>query len=117
MFPYFLIFRGAVLGAQPAYDGGVFYRFEWRGNAADGLGVRTPSPSPADLTNKQTKHNVTTSNSSTMKFCKNLQKVVEMSDPDWVPYWTNYKLLKVSVGELLYFSRAKVLWFRNESVL
>lgn len=31
-----------------------------------------------------------------MKFCKNLQKVVELSDQDWAPYWTNYKLLKVS---------------------
>jgi len=32
-----------------------------------------------------------------MKFCKNLQKVVELSDQDWAPFWTNYKLLKVRV--------------------
>jgi hypothetical protein len=32
-----------------------------------------------------------------MKFCKNLQKVADISDPEWAPYWTNYKMLKVSV--------------------
>lgn len=32
----------------------------------------------------------------TMKFCKNLQRVVDISDPEWAPYWTNYKMLKVS---------------------
>jgi hypothetical protein len=31
-----------------------------------------------------------------MKFGKELQKVIEMSDPDWAPYWPNYKVLKVS---------------------
>ena len=31
-----------------------------------------------------------------MKFCKNLQQIVEISDPAWAPYWTNYKMLKVS---------------------
>ena len=31
----------------------------------------------------------------TMKFCKNLQQIVEISDPEWAPYWTNYKMLKV----------------------
>ena len=31
----------------------------------------------------------------TMKFCKNLQRVVDISDPEWAPYWTNYKMLKV----------------------
>lgn len=31
-----------------------------------------------------------------MKFCKNLQRVVDISDPEWAPYWTNYKMLKVS---------------------
>ena len=30
-----------------------------------------------------------------MKFCKNLQQIVEISDPAWAPYWTNYKMLKV----------------------
>ncbi|CAB9514747.1 SPX domain-containing protein 2 [Seminavis robusta] len=29
-----------------------------------------------------------------MKFCKNLQRVVEISDPEWAPYWINYKQLK-----------------------
>jgi hypothetical protein len=33
----------------------------------------------------------------TMKFCKNLQQVVDISDPEWAPYWTNYKMLKVSI--------------------
>lgn len=32
---------------------------------------------------------------NTMKFCKNLQRVVDISDPEWAPYWTNYKMLKV----------------------
>jgi hypothetical protein len=32
-----------------------------------------------------------------MKFCKNLQQVVDISDPEWAPYWTNYKMLKVSI--------------------
>ena len=31
----------------------------------------------------------------TMKFCKNLQRVVDISDPEWSPYWVNYKMLKV----------------------
>jgi hypothetical protein len=30
-----------------------------------------------------------------MKFSKNLQKVIEISDQDWVPFWIDYKLLKV----------------------
>ena len=33
-----------------------------------------------------------------MKFCKNLQRVVDISDPEWAPYWTNYKMLKVSLS-------------------
>ena len=33
-----------------------------------------------------------------MKFGKNLQKVIDVSDPEWAPYWTNYKMLKVSVA-------------------
>ena len=32
-----------------------------------------------------------------MKFCKNLQQIVDISDPEWAPYWTNYKLMKVGV--------------------
>lgn len=31
-----------------------------------------------------------------MKFCKNLQRVVDISDPEWSPFWPNYKMLKVS---------------------
>ena len=31
----------------------------------------------------------------TMKFAKNLQRVVEIADPEWAPYWPNYKMLKV----------------------
>jgi len=30
-----------------------------------------------------------------MKFGKNLLRVAEISDPEWVPYWVNYKALKV----------------------
>jgi len=29
-----------------------------------------------------------------MKFCKNLQRVVDISDPEWAPFWPNYKMLK-----------------------
>ena len=29
-----------------------------------------------------------------MKFCRNLQRVIDISDPEWAPYWTNYKMLK-----------------------
>jgi hypothetical protein len=36
-----------------------------------------------------------------MKFCKNLQKVIDMADPAWAPYWLNYKLLKVRLMFLL----------------
>jgi len=35
-----------------------------------------------------------------MKFCKNLQEVVNMSDPEWAPYWLNYKALKKIIKEL-----------------
>mmetsp|Transcript_28315 Transcript_28315/g.42817 ORF Transcript_28315/g.42817 Transcript_28315/m.42817 type:complete len:369 (+) Transcript_28315:73-1179(+) len=35
-----------------------------------------------------------------MKFCKNLQRVVNISDPEWAPYWTNYKMLKKLIKEL-----------------
>lgn len=35
-----------------------------------------------------------------MKFCKNLQRVVEISDPEWAPYWPNYKMLKKLIKEL-----------------
>jgi hypothetical protein len=47
--------------------------------------------------NSGSPHNkcVTQHGTSTMKFCKNLQRVVDISDPEWAPYWTNYKMLKV----------------------
>mmetsp|Transcript_5453 Transcript_5453/g.6379 ORF Transcript_5453/g.6379 Transcript_5453/m.6379 type:complete len:403 (-) Transcript_5453:54-1262(-) len=35
-----------------------------------------------------------------MKFCKNLQRIVDVSDPEWAPYWTNYKMLKKIIKEL-----------------
>lgn len=35
-----------------------------------------------------------------MKFCKNLQRLVDISDPEWAPYWINYKMLKKLVKEL-----------------
>eukprot|EP00816_Leptocylindrus_hargravesii_P007733 CAMPEP_0196817152 /NCGR_PEP_ID=MMETSP1362-20130617/59040_1 /TAXON_ID=163516 /ORGANISM="Leptocylindrus danicus, Strain CCMP1856" /LENGTH=331 /DNA_ID=CAMNT_0042194731 /DNA_START=29 /DNA_END=1024 /DNA_ORIENTATION=+ len=35
-----------------------------------------------------------------MKFCKNLQRVVDISDPEWAPYWTNYKMMKKLIKEL-----------------
>ena len=33
-----------------------------------------------------------------MKFCKNLQKVADISEPEWAPYWPNYKMLKVRIA-------------------
>jgi len=35
-----------------------------------------------------------------MKFCKNLQNVVQLADPAWSPYWLNYKLLKKKLKNL-----------------
>jgi len=35
-----------------------------------------------------------------MKFCKNLQKVCDLSDPEWTPFWPNYKMLKKLIKEL-----------------
>ena len=29
-----------------------------------------------------------------MKFCRNLQRIIDIADPEWAPYWTNYKILK-----------------------
>jgi hypothetical protein len=36
-----------------------------------------------------------------MKFCKTLQRAVEISDPSYVPYWTNYKRLKKLVKAIV----------------
>jgi len=31
---------------------------------------------------------------------QNLQKVVDLSDPEWTPFWVNYKMLKKIIKEL-----------------
>lgn len=36
----------------------------------------------------------------TMKFGKNIGRVVELSDPEWSPFWINYKFLKKKVKAL-----------------
>ena len=35
-----------------------------------------------------------------MKFGKNLNRMVELSDPEWGPYWINYKFMKKKIKEL-----------------
>lgn len=35
-----------------------------------------------------------------MKFGKQLARVIDSSDPEWAPYWVNYKLLKKKLKEL-----------------
>ncbi|KAG5187626.1 hypothetical protein JKP88DRAFT_178802 [Tribonema minus] len=35
-----------------------------------------------------------------MKFGKNLERVVELSDPEWSPFWLNYKHLKKMLKEV-----------------
>ncbi|CAM9137471.1 unnamed protein product, partial [Phaeothamnion confervicola] len=35
-----------------------------------------------------------------MKFGKNISRVVELSDPEWAPFWLNYKFLKKKVKGL-----------------
>ena len=39
--------------------------------------------------------------SAGMKFCKNLFRVVELSDPEWGPYWMNYKFLKKKINDIV----------------
>ena len=36
-----------------------------------------------------------------MKFGKNLIQVVELSDPEWGPFWINYKLLKKKINDIV----------------
>lgn len=36
-----------------------------------------------------------------MKFGKSLLRVVELSDPEWGPYWINYKFLKKKIREII----------------
>lgn len=35
-----------------------------------------------------------------MKFGKNLARVVELSDPEWAPFWINYKYLKKKIKDI-----------------
>ncbi len=35
-----------------------------------------------------------------MKFCRNLQRIIDITDPEWAPYWTNYKMLKKFLKKL-----------------
>jgi SPX domain protein involved in polyphosphate accumulation len=36
-----------------------------------------------------------------MKFGKSLFQVIELSDPEWGPYWINYKYLKKKINEII----------------
>lgn len=36
-----------------------------------------------------------------MKFGKNLASVIEFSDPEWSPYWMNYKFLKKKINDIV----------------
>ena len=36
-----------------------------------------------------------------MKFGKNLIQVIEFSDPEWGPYWMNYKYLKKKINDIV----------------
>jgi SPX domain protein involved in polyphosphate accumulation len=36
-----------------------------------------------------------------MKFGKSLFQVIELSDPEWGPYWINYKYLKKKINEIV----------------
>jgi hypothetical protein len=36
-----------------------------------------------------------------MKFGKHLLSVVELSDPEWGPYWINYKFLKKIINDIV----------------
>lgn len=44
-----------------------------------------------------------------MKFGKNLLEVIEFSNPEWGPYWLNYKLLKKKIGEIENEKRSVVI--------
>lgn len=35
-----------------------------------------------------------------MKFCKHLKEAIDFSNPEWAPFWTNYKLLKKLIKNL-----------------
>eukprot|EP01036_Dinobryon_divergens_P025910 gene25910-34503_t len=36
-----------------------------------------------------------------MKFGKSISRVVELSDPEWGPYWINYKFLKKKINDIV----------------
>ena len=36
-----------------------------------------------------------------MKFGKDLIRIVDISDPEWGPYWINYKLMKRKIKEIV----------------
>jgi SPX domain protein involved in polyphosphate accumulation len=36
-----------------------------------------------------------------MKFGKNLIKAAQISDPEWAPYWVNYKMLKAKIKRIV----------------
>jgi SPX domain protein involved in polyphosphate accumulation len=36
-----------------------------------------------------------------MKFGKNLFRVAELSDPEWGPFWMNYKFLKKKINDIV----------------
>lgn len=36
-----------------------------------------------------------------MKFGKNLTRMIELSDPEWGPYWINYKFMKKKIHEIV----------------
>lgn len=50
-----------------------------------------------------------------MKFGKNIGRVVELSDPEWSPFWVNYKFLKkkakVRVSAFLAFPLLRNTWY------
>jgi len=35
-----------------------------------------------------------------MKFCKNMQRMAELADPEWAAFWVNYKMLKKIIKAL-----------------
>jgi hypothetical protein len=57
------------------------------------LGIYLPTPTPH--TQKQFFY-FTVFNETKMKFCENMQMVVQLSDPEWAPFWVDYGMLKVS---------------------
>ncbi len=37
-----------------------------------------------------------------MKFGENMHMVVQLSDPEWAPFWVNYVMIKVRLQRYLY---------------